>query len=416
MGNGNGGMVMSMINVRGNERHFKKLILFPRNRSTDTTHRKTTTFGYGFMKNNFIQHFLILAFVILGINSLIFPVHASELKGDPNGVTEITQNSIFILGDLSNPITQEQENNLFKKLISTHTMISGNQDAKFFIGSLDIDGADTLPLVALGISIDDDGMIHQFVGKAHTNDDVIIIHEQANAWKNKSLAHFLDEQYPLQEKLSDSPTFNHSKKSDDSVTVWEDTCAVSNLPFGEIIGQYTLKKIIKGNAWDLFGLQTDVVTIPGHRISNANSYLNSETRINHLWNGPSQKFVRLHSDPNTNFKGNHKIEGLFHSAVNTTYSYSYYQTNATEIINYKYTDASPEWIFDSSNTSASDYRSEFSPVSLVAMKKQTSVTDQNPNIMTIKTSAEFVNSKETGVPGRIMSNVSIKLVNLLNLV
>jgi|GEM_PF-5804510 len=37
------------------------------------------------------------------------------------------------------------------------------------------------PIIAYGITIDDMGMIRQFIGRAHADADVLLIHEQAKA-------------------------------------------------------------------------------------------------------------------------------------------------------------------------------------------------------------------------------------------
>jgi len=349
-----------------------------------------------------------LFLIILGIILIISPVHADQYQANSGDVTEITQNSVFILKDLSDPITLDQINTtsetLMKKVSSKH------KNNQFVVGRSDITNEGSV--VAFAMTVDDSGIIHQFIGRARGNADVPRIHDQANAWKNDSLARYLDKEFPVELIFPRSSTLMNSEDPDSSIAIWKSTNAHSYLPYGETIGQYSMKKIIAGNTWDLFGIKTDIVTIPGTQIADTSDYSNAETRVTHLWEGSSPKTVPLGYDPSGTEVGKLTGFGSFYPAENISYRYCYAQTNSTVYTTHANNDPSFKWTLNASASFSPAHRSEFSPVSIVSIKKPLNHDAiKSYTLMTINTSATFSVPNENKDNGNIQDFVMVDLVN-----
>jgi hypothetical protein len=350
----------------------------------------------------------LLLIILIGITLIICPVHANQFQIHPLNVTELFQNSVFILRDFPNPVTSDEIGDLSGKIMKTCSATRTCLDTQFFIGNSDIAG-DTR-IIAYAITVDDYGRVNQFIGRAHSPEEVSLIHGQANAWKNNSLDRFVETSLPLAGPISNFTVYRTFQPRDNAFELMKSTHVIAQLPYGEVVGQYSLKKIISGSRWDSFGLQTDISTIPGSQISGKDGYYNAETRVTHLWEGQYQKYIRDYADPLGSQTGVQVSGGLYHSSVaNATYSYTSYQSNVIETPDFSDSDASPSWLFNA--TLSSPYnRSEFSPVSIVSVKKP-SAGSGNSTLMTIQTSAKFSRPGIHEMAGKIQDTVSVVLVN-----
>lgn len=313
---------------------------------------------------------LLVVIWVMSLSIFVVPASASEVQSPVSDITEISPNSVFILRNLSSPITTDQMHNWSNTLIKTKYRDTNNNDLKFVLGEVGTEKGK--PVVAYAMSLDDTSVPRQYIGRANSETDVAIIHEQALSWKNNTLESSLDAQYPYEPGITGPLNEGIVTNENSSVLQWEATQTVSHAPYGELVGMYSLRNIIAGNAWDEYGLQTKLMTIPGSQIYQGdNGYINANASIKHLWEGDSPKYNLISSDPGSNSSqtGYHGIVGHYESAVGTSYSFIYHQTNVTVKSPDKYPFTSPTWIMDYSTAPFPDRRGEFNPISIVAAKR-----------------------------------------------
>jgi len=86
---------------------------------------------------------------------------------------------------------------------------------------------------------------------------------------------------------------------DNMTTVWTATVVSSGAPGGLTVGQYSLDRFIANENWTIYGLETEVMPIPGAQAFRS-GYVNAQTTVTHGWDGTFAKYVRIFSVPRSN--------------------------------------------------------------------------------------------------------------------
>jgi outer membrane protein assembly factor BamB len=285
-------------------------------------------------------------------------------------------------------------------------------------------------VVAFGMRINaTTGMIDQFTGKATTPDGIEVLRKQAHVWMSQgwtnkdgifyqgSFTQAISDHYPL----GDTVRYLDQENLDDknkAILLWKGTVAVYSQYAGEIIGQYSLSKVLDlrdSNPdldWAIYGLKTDLNTIPDSQISGASSATLGSRVIQH-WYGDYPKVKVLSSDPSGNSEYQpYSISGMFHapeiadtqgtSLIDPNYNTVYIQSGrdvkffslmdsmARNSSKYK-EDVLLAWIMQINGTA--DYpanRNIMTPNSVVAMKEE---SRDNGNIVGILSRAQFISTR-----------------------